>query len=72
MSVSVYAKDLFDSNHFNSIISLAGRQAILYEKEFESMRKVGVSLSFHLSGGVRTSKKDGRKSWINEMERVTL
>ena len=72
LSVSVYAKDLFDSNHFNSIISLAGRQAILYEKEFESMRKVGVSLSFHLSGGVRTSKKDGRKSWINEMERVTL
>lgn len=71
-SVSIYVKDILNSNHFNSTILLAGRKAMLYEKEYEDMRKIGISISYRLSGGVGNSKKEQRNVWIDELNRVNL
>lgn len=72
LSLSLYVKDLFNSNHYKSTILLSGRQAILFEKEFEDMRKIGVSISWKISGGVGISKKEERNVWIDELNRVIL
>lgn len=71
-SLSVYAKDIFNSNHFNSSIILSGRKAVLHEKEYENMRIIGISISWRMSGGVSTSKKEERHAWIDELNRVNL
>ncbi len=72
LSVSLYIKDIFNSNHFNSTISLSGRKAKLYEKEYEDMRKIGISLSWRINGGTGKSKKEIRNVWIDELNRVNL
>ena len=72
LSLSVYVKDLFNTNHFNSSILLSGRKAILYEKEFEDMRKVGISISWRINGGIGKSEKKDRNVWIDELNRVNL
>ncbi|MDE6057104.1 MAG: outer membrane beta-barrel family protein, partial [Muribaculaceae bacterium] len=72
LSLSVYVKDLFNTNHFNSSILLSGRKAILYEKEFEDMRKVGISISWRINGGIGNSEKKDRNVWIDELNRVNL
>lgn len=72
VSLSIYVKDIFNSNHFNSTILLSGRKAALYEKEYEDMRKIGVSLSWRINGGARISKKEERNAWIDELNRVNL
>lgn len=71
-SISLYVKDIFNSNHFKSTILLTGRKAILYEKEYEDMRKIGISISYRISGGEGNSKKDARNAWIDELNRVNL
>lgn len=72
MSIALYMKDIFNSNHFKSTILLDGRKAMLFEKEYEDMRKVGLSISYRISGGAVNSKKDARKAWIDELNRVNL
>lgn len=72
VSLALYIKDIFNSNHFKSTILLAGRKASLYEKEYEDMRKIGISVSYRLSGGVGNSKKEGQNAWIDELNRVNL
>ncbi len=72
VSLSLYVKDLFNTNHFNSSILLAGRKAILYEKEFEDMRKIGISLSWRINEGIGKSEKKDRKVCIDELNRVNL
>lgn len=71
LGVSVYIKDLFNSNHTVSSIYLAGRKALLSEKEFEDMRKIGLSISYSLSGGEK-SKSEKRNTWFEELNRVNL
>lgn len=70
ISLSLYVKDIFNSNHFNSTILLSGRKAALYEKEYEDMRKIGLSISWRINGGVGSSKKEERNAWIDELNRV--
>lgn len=65
-------KDLFNSNHISSSIYLSGRKATLHEKEFENMRKVGISVSYMLKCGKETSKDNNRNTWIDELNRVSL
>lgn len=72
VSLSIYVKDIFNSNHFKSTILLSGRKAALYEKEYEDMRKIGVSLSWRINGGAGISKKEERNAWIDELNRVNL
>ena len=72
LSLAIYIKDIFNSNHFKSTILLDGRKATLFEKEYEDMRKIGISISYRLSGGVGNSKKEQRKVWIDELNRVNL
>lgn len=72
LSLSLYVKDLFNSNHFKSTILLSGREAVLYEKEYEDMRKIGVSISWRMSGGKGNSKKENRNVWIDELNRVNM
>ena len=71
-SISLYLKDIFNSNHFNSFIKLADKTAIIYEKEFENMRKIGLSFSYQINGGIKTSKIEKRNAWIDELNRVNL
>ena len=72
VSLSLYVKDIFNSNHFNSTILLSGRKAMLFEKEYEDMRKIGLSVSWRISGGTGKSKKEQRNVWIDELNRITL
>lgn len=72
LSISVYVKDIFNSNHFNSTILLSGRKAILNEKEYEDMRKIGMSVTLRFNGGTGKSKKESRNICIDELNRVTL
>ncbi|MDE6077780.1 MAG: outer membrane beta-barrel family protein, partial [Muribaculaceae bacterium] len=72
VSLSLYVKDIFNTNHFNSSILLAGRKAILYEKEFEDMRKFGISISWRINEGIGKSEKKDRKVCIDELNRVNL
>lgn len=72
LAVSVYMKDIFNSNHQTSTILLNGRKASLCEKEYEDMRKIGVSVSYNFSGGTRTEQKSSRNSWFDELNRVNL
>lgn len=72
LSLSLYLKDIFNSNSINSTILLSGKKAFLYEKEFEDMRKIGISLSWRIRGGTGNSKKETRNVWIDELNRVNL
>lgn len=72
LSVSVYVKDIFNSNHLTSNILLNGKKATLCEKEYEDMRKIGVSVTYNISGGARTKQKNSRNSWIDELNRINL
>lgn len=72
LSVTFYVKDLLNTNHFTSHILLYGRKASLSEKEFEDMRKIGLSVSFQLSGGSKNSRDESRNVWIEELNRVNL
>ncbi|MDE5880439.1 MAG: outer membrane beta-barrel protein [Muribaculaceae bacterium] len=71
LGVAVYIKDIFNSNHTVSSIYLAGRKALLSEKEFEDMRKIGISISYSLNGGEK-SKEEKRNTWFEELNRVNL
>ena len=72
VSLSLYVKDIFNSNHFKSTILLSGRKAMLFEKEYEDMRKIGISVSWRMSGGTGKSIKEQRNVWIDQLTRVNL
>ncbi len=72
ISISAYVKDIFNTNHSISTIYLSGRKATLCEKEFEDMRKIGLSISYRFSGGQRKKDKADRNIWIEELNRVNL
>lgn len=72
INISLYIKDLFNTNHFNTHIYISGAKAMLYEKEFEDMRKIGLSFSFNFSGGMKQEKRDKRNTWIDELNRINL
>lgn len=72
LSISLYVKDIFNSNNFNSTILLSGRNALLYEKEYEDMRKIGISATWIFSGGTGNSKKESRNICVDELNRITL
>lgn len=72
LSLSVYLNDLFNSNYPVSSILLNGRKATLQEKEYEDMRKIGVSVSYNFNGGIQNKQKNQRESWIDELNRVNL
>ena len=71
LALSLYVNDIFNTNHTKSTIYLNGREAYLYEKEFEDMRKAVLSVAFTFSGGTKTSH-DARDTWIDELNRVNL
>lgn len=71
-ALSVYIDDLFDSCYRVSTILLNGRKATLREKEYEEMRKAGVSLSYNFNGGIRSKKNNSGNSLIDELNRVNL
>ncbi len=50
LGMSLYITDIFNSNRIISSICLANRKATLTEKEYEDMRKIGISLSYTFSG----------------------
>lgn len=72
ISLSVYMRDIFNTNHPTSTILLSGRKATLSEREFENMRKIGISLSFRFKGNSRSLKKEAGNTLIDEMNRVNL
>lgn len=72
LNLAIYMNDVFNTNRTCSKIVISGREASLQEREFENMRRLGVSFSFRFNSGKNTSGKENRKSCIDEMNRVNL
>ena len=71
-SVSVYVRDLFNTNHQRTSIRLTSKTGSLSEYEYESMRQIGVSVGFRFkTGNVHTGKKR-TDDLIDEIKRVNL
>lgn len=71
LSASLYLRDIFNTNHYDSTIFLSGRRATLREKEFDEMRIVGISLSLRHNSGHKKNI-DSRNSWTEELNRINL
>ncbi len=70
-SLTLFVRDIFDTNYHISTIMLGGKTARLTEREYEDMRLVGVSLSLRFkSGSVR--RQERRQGLIDEIKRVNL
>lgn len=72
LNLVFYVKDILNTNYSDSKIVFSEREALLVEREFENMRRIGVSLSFRFDSGKRTSRKENRNSCVDEMNRVNL
>jgi len=71
-SVTLYVRDLFNTNHPTSVIRLAGRQATVIEHEYEDMRLIGASLSLRFNSGRPQRHIQDKRNWTDEMNRVNL
>lgn len=72
LNATLFARDLLNTNHFSSEIWLNGRRAILSEREYEQMRRIGLSISLRLHSGKLTTHKKREKEMIDEIKRVNL
>lgn len=70
-SLTLFVRDILNTNYHASTIMLEGKTAHLTEREYEDMRLVGVSLSLRFkSGNVR--RQERRQELIDEIKRVNL
>ncbi|PWL60335.1 MAG: hypothetical protein DBY35_08480 [Bacteroidales bacterium] len=70
-SLTLFVRDLLNTNYHTSTIMLEGKKAYLTEREYEDMRLVGVSFSWRFkSGNVR--RQERRQGVIDEIKRVNL
>lgn len=72
LNATLFARDLLNTNHFSSEIWLNGRRAVLSEREYEQMRRIGLSISLRLHSGKLTTHKKREKEMIDEIKRVNL
>lgn len=72
IGLTAYVRDIFNSNHSKSAITLSGKKATLAEREFENMRRIGISLSVRFKRNQSRFKKENRNTCIDEMNRVNL
>lgn len=71
-SVTLYVRDLFNTNHTTSSIFLSGRKAAMCEREYEDMRHIGLSFSLRFNSGNARRHIKARDTWTDEMKRVNL
>lgn len=71
-SVTLYVRDLLNTNRTTSAIILAGRKATITEREYEDMRLVGLSFSLRFNSGNTRRHIKARDTWTDEMKRVNL
>lgn len=69
-NITLYVRDLLNTNRKHSEIMLNGKRATLDEREFEDMRLMGISFSLHINAG-RAKLPIGHKEIItDEMKRA--
>ncbi len=71
-NVTLFVRDLFNTNHSRSVIRLTGRSGSLSEREYEMMRQVGVSFSLRFKVGKVRQVNPRRNDLIDEIKRVNL
>lgn len=71
-SVSFFVRDLFNHGARKSEICLNGYVGSLSEREYESMRLIGMSFSLRVDSGKMKSRKRGERGMIEEIKRVNL
>lgn len=72
-NLTLFVRDLLDTSRRRSSIMLSGRKATLVEREYEDMRRIGLSLSLRLSHGpLRKSAPSPRNNLKEEINRVNL
>lgn len=70
--ITLYVRDLLNTNHRTSSIHLADRQATIIEREYEDMRLIGASFSLRFNAGKPSRHIPAKNSWTDEMNRVNL
>ncbi|MCI8998752.1 MAG: TonB-dependent receptor [Muribaculaceae bacterium] len=71
-NISVFVRDLFNTNYSRTIIKLPGKEGSLTEREYEQMRQIGVSFGLRFKSGKVRSDKSRSKGLIDEIKRVNL
>lgn len=71
-NATLFARDLLDTNHHSSEIWFNGHRAVLEEREYEQMRRIGLSISLRLHSGILSTHKKREKEIADEIKRVNL
>lgn len=71
-NITLYVRDLLNTNHRTSTIRLADREATIIEREYEDMRLIGASFSLRFNAGKPSRHIPAKNSWTDEMNRVNL
>lgn len=71
-NITLYVRDLLNTNHPTSTIRLADRQAMIMEREYEDMRLIGASFSLRFNAGKPSRHIPPKNNWTDEMNRVNL
>lgn len=71
-NVTLYIRDLLNTNHSTSTIYLAGKCATIIEREYEDMRLAGVSFALRFNAGKPHKHIPAKNNWTDEMNRVNL
>lgn len=71
-NVTLFVRDLFNTNHNRSVISLPSVSGTLTEREYEMMRVIGASFSLRFDVGKVRHAQPRHKELIDEIKRVNL
>lgn len=71
-NVTLFVRDLFNTNHNRSVISLPSVIGTLTEREYEMMRVIGASFSLRFDVGKVRHAQPRHKELIDEIKRVNL
>lgn len=70
--ISLFAKDLLNTNRLHSEVELSGKKGSLSEYDYETMRQIGMSFGASFTSGKFRSNKKNNPTLIDEIKRVNL
>lgn len=69
-NVTLFVRDLLNTNHSRAVISLNDRNGTLSEREYEMMRLIGISFALRFNTGMIRRTTPRRNDMIDEIKRV--
>lgn len=69
-NITLFARDLLNTNHSRAVIWLNGRKGKLSEREYEMMRLIGISFALRFNTGMMRRTISRRNDMIDEIKRV--